>query len=234
MKTSRQRILEYIQAQRAVTIGELSDVFHTTEANIRHHLSILIQSEQIAVVGERPAAGRGRPAQLFGPPQHSLGDNLDLLVDALLSEIEAGLPAETQQRLIKRVSERFSARIQGGAATSEGGAATSEGGAADPDPHPGRQSKPATRTAPTPLRLIQAVQQLNEHHYQAHWEARPDSPRVILGHCPFAAIIDGHPWLCLVDAHVLKNLLGLPLEQIAKLVPDGPVNRNCIFRLQKE
>ncbi len=216
MKTSRQRILEYIQAQRAITIGELSEVFHTTEANIRHHLSILIEAGQVTVVGERPAAGRGRPAQLFGPPPQRLGDNLELLVDALLSEVEAGLPPEIRQRLIERVAERLSGGLQSGAT--------------GPDPETDQHGKPLH---PTPLRLIQAIQQLNRHHYQARWEARPDAPRVILGHCPFAAVIDDHPWLCQVDARLLESLLGQPLEQIARLTPDGPVVRNCIFRLQK-
>lgn len=219
MKTSRQRILEYIQAQRTMTIKELSDVFHSTEANIRHHLSILQQDGLITVVGERSAAGRGRPSQVFGPSKHHLGNNLDLLVDALLSEIEASLPEAVQQRLLEKVSTRLSTAIQVPAGSSSGGEAS---------------VPPASQGLPSPLRLIQAVQQLNMRHYQARWEARPDAPRVILGHCPFAAVIDNHPWLCQMDTSLLEGLLGHPLEQVARLAPDGRGGKHCIFRFYKE
>lgn len=206
MKTSRQRIYEYICAQRAVTIGELSAALHSSEANIRHHLGILQEQKLVAVIAERPASGKGRPAQVFGPAPHSLGDNLDLLADALLDVIETELPEETRQRLLERLAERL------GPASF------------------GRPAGPPGETAP--LRLIQAVQALNQRHYQARWEARPDGPRIILGHCPFAAVIAGHPWLCAIDAQLLEHLQGRPAYQIERLAPDGQGAHQCIFRLE--
>ncbi len=72
-------------------------------------------------------------------------------------------------------------------------------------------------TVPVMKRLIQAVARLSELHYQARWEASAAGPRLILGHCPYAAIIADHPELCRMDAFLLKTRLGSSVEQTAKL-----------------
>ncbi|MFM8322970.1 MAG: helix-turn-helix transcriptional regulator [Chloroflexota bacterium] len=228
MKTSRQRILEYIRQQRAVTIGELSQALHSSEANIRHHLNVLQERGLVTVVGERPAAGRGRPTRLFGPAPETLGDNLDLLADALLAEIAARLPDEAAQALLQAAAGRIGAALQAASPHSGAGpSATSPRSPANSPPAPGPAA--GARQA---LRLLAAVQQLNLRHYQAHWEPHPDAPRIIINHCPFAAILERHPYLCRLDAELLANLLGQPVEQTARLLDTGHGARRCIFRLQ--
>jgi len=66
----------------------------------------------------------------------------------------------------------------------------------------------------TPLlrRLTLVVGRLNELHYQAHWEAGADGARIILGHCPYAAIIAAHPELCWMDAFILEQRTAWPVE----------------------
>ena len=78
-------------------------------------------------------------------------------------------------------------------------------------------------------RLVSAMQRLEHLNYQPRWEALPNGPEVILGHCPFSEIIEDHPELCRLDALLLERLLGTPVEQIEKLVrnPEGMVN--CRF-----
>ena len=71
--------------------------------------------------------------------------------------------------------------------------------------------------APLNRRLVRAVERLNELHYQARWEASAAGARIILGHCPYAAIIASHPECCRVDALLLRATLGGPVEQTAKL-----------------
>jgi len=70
---------------------------------------------------------------------------------------------------------------------------------------------------PVMKRLVSAVARLNELHYQARWEASAAGPRLILGHCPYAAIVAGHPELCRMDAYLLETRLGSSVEQTAKL-----------------
>lgn len=70
---------------------------------------------------------------------------------------------------------------------------------------------------PVMKRLIRLVDRLNELHYQARWEASAAGPRLILGHCPYAAIVANHPELCRMDAFLLEWRLGSSVEQTAKL-----------------
>jgi len=70
---------------------------------------------------------------------------------------------------------------------------------------------------PVIKRLVRTVSRLNDLHYQARWEASAAGPRLILGHCPYAAIVADHPELCRMDAFLLKTRLGPSVKQVAKL-----------------
>ncbi|TAK12889.1 MAG: ArsR family transcriptional regulator [Anaerolineae bacterium] len=90
-----------------------------------------------------------------------------------------------------------------------------------------------TPHGPPTARLNAAVERLNDLRYEAHWEAHSEGPQVILGRCPYAAIIDDHPELCRMDAHLLQNLIGEDVEQTAKFArrPEGPAV--CVFAVGK-
>lgn len=66
-------------------------------------------------------------------------------------------------------------------------------------------------------RLASTVNRLNEMHYQSRWEAGAEGPRIVLGHCPYAAVIEKHPELCQMDAALLERLLSGKVNQFAKL-----------------
>ncbi len=66
-------------------------------------------------------------------------------------------------------------------------------------------------------RLNLLVEKLNQMNYHARWEAGAGGPRIILGHCPYAAILAKRPELCKMDAALLKELFGDEFEQIAKI-----------------
>ncbi len=78
-------------------------------------------------------------------------------------------------------------------------------------------------------KLGKLVERLNELHYQARWEAGPAGARVILGHCPYAGLIECHGELCQVDAAILENYLGLTPRQISKLEQTRSGLRRCVF-----
>jgi len=65
-------------------------------------------------------------------------------------------------------------------------------------------------------RLPLLIEKLNEMHYQARWEAGAGGPRVILGRCPYARVIEGHPEICTMDAALLKNALGRDVSPLKK------------------
>lgn len=80
-----------------------------------------------------------------------------------------------------------------------------------------------------PARLARLVHRLDALHYQARWEAGAVGARIVLGHCPYAAIIARHPELCRMDAFLLEAFLGRPLIQTAKLERSASGLPQCVF-----
>lgn len=204
MKTSRQRVLEYVQAHHPVTAADLSQALHMTEANARHHLSILQQRGLLRSAGQRRGSAKGRPARLYLPSEQLLGHNLDQLAAALLDLLGARLGSGELDELLHNLAGRM---LQ-----------------------TGQNARPAGNESLT-QRLYRAIQQLNQLHYQARWEAWRGAPRLILDHCPYAAIIAQHPELCRLDAYLLESLAGSQVEQTSKLEPDTQGALHCIFNI---
>jgi predicted ArsR family transcriptional regulator len=84
---------------------------------------------------------------------------------------------------------------------------------------------------PLMKRLVRTVERLNELHYQARWEASAAGPRIILGHCPYVAIISGHPELCQMDTFLLELRLGQTVIQTSKLQLNDKSLPFCAFLL---
>lgn len=80
-------------------------------------------------------------------------------------------------------------------------------------------------------RLVAAVNRLAELAYQPRWEAQPQAPQLVLGHCPYAVILPEHPELCQMDAYLLQELVGEPVEQLTKRQPGPQGLPECIFRV---
>jgi len=198
MKTTRQKILEYLDVKDVATAEELSKHLKRTPANIRHHLSILVGQGSIEVSGLNSSHERGRPAQLYTLVKLSHLTNLDRLSSALLHELITGLSAEELTARLLSISQHLCDL---------------------PD---------ITRKNPT-RRLYAAIAALNSMHYQANWEARKDAPRIMLNHCPYAAILPDHPELCRLDSILIEQMLEAEATLIAKLVLTAQGTRHCIF-----
>ena len=82
-------------------------------------------------------------------------------------------------------------------------------------------------------RLYQAVTQLNQLNYRARWEAHAKAPHLILGHCPFAAILPEHPELCHLDAHLIERIIIAPVKQTDKLTRDDLGMTYCTFVVEE-
>ena len=78
-------------------------------------------------------------------------------------------------------------------------------------------------------RLNRTVEKLNKMNYHARWEAGPQGPRLIFGHCPYAAILEKHPELCKMDAAFIEELMGDDAVQIFRIGKDG--SSTCVFAL---
>jgi predicted ArsR family transcriptional regulator len=73
---------------------------------------------------------------------------------------------------------------------------------------------------PVAKRLNLLVEKLNQMHYHAHWEAGAEGPRVLFGHCPYAAVVEEHPELCEMDTRLLELLASRPVLREAR--PETP------------
>jgi predicted ArsR family transcriptional regulator len=208
MKTVRQRLLEYLEQRQRATALDLSQALKMTSANARHHLEILRSEGVVEVVGTRKAHGRGRPAQLYGIRQAEQAHNLERLSSALLDELLNELTPVQSELVLQRVASR----LAGNTASSDGA---------------GKLSRNPAR------RLSELVLQLNRMHYQARWEAHADSPRMLLNHCPYAALLTDHPELCRLDAFFLEAASGFSARQIARLEPNSLGGKQCIFALHR-
>ena len=84
---------------------------------------------------------------------------------------------------------------------------------------------------PLAKRMNLAVEKFNQMNYHAHWEAGPEGPRILFGHCPYASILEKHPDLCRMDQAMLKKLTGQPARQIFRAGKEG--STVCVFVLTK-
>ncbi|MGE5376750.1 MAG: helix-turn-helix transcriptional regulator [Bacteroidota bacterium] len=82
---------------------------------------------------------------------------------------------------------------------------------------------------PIARRLNSSIEMLNKMNYHARWEAGPQGPRLIFGHCPYAALIGKHPELCQMDEALLEQLMGDSVAQMFKIGKEG--SSLCVFAL---
>jgi len=207
MKTSRQQLFDFIKNHHVVVTSEISRALIMTEANVRHHLTILQNQGLVEVVGSRRTQGKGRPAQLFRISRQSMGHNLDKLAGALLNELNQSSAEDILRNVAYRLVDRHIYRGAGKRLTSTSG-------------------KHYVK------RLHYTIEYLNKLNYRARWEAHSEAPLIMLGYCPYADILPEHPELCSLDGYLLEELLGAPVTQISKLTTDERGIPSCTFRVE--
>lgn len=79
---------------------------------------------------------------------------------------------------------------------------------------------------PIAKRLNFLVEKLNQMHYHSHWEAGAEGPRVLFGHCPYAAVVGEHPALCEMDTRLVSLLLARTVLRETR--PEAP-QKGCPF-----
>lgn len=146
--------------------------------------------------------GPGRPAQVFGLSRRVLGDNLDQLSIGLMQAWLQGQGEAERQTSLRLLAGRLTRPLQ------------------------------AAAGAPLVVRLRRAVEWLNNHHYQAHWEASAAGPRIELGYCPYAALLEHCGDICELDRHILETLVHVPIHPLAIRETNTRGERACSFQVQ--
>lgn len=88
MKSTRQQIIDHLRIRRIASAPELAQALGVTAANVRHHLSILLEEGAVLFAGQRRKTGRGRPTSLYALARRSQEHNLDGLASALLQVLD--------------------------------------------------------------------------------------------------------------------------------------------------
>ncbi|GAB4540696.1 MAG: HTH domain-containing protein [Anaerolineales bacterium] len=83
---------------------------------------------------------------------------------------------------------------------------------------------------PIAKRLALLIEKLDALNYQARWEAGAQGPRIILGRCPYAKVVERHPELCKMDKAMLEAALGKPVTESAKA--EARTHGMCPFAFQ--
>jgi predicted ArsR family transcriptional regulator len=86
MITARQKVLAHLKKTRAATAREIARALKMNAPNVRHHLGVLASDGRIETTSFHLRGGRGRPQKVYSLSQATLGDNLAILADSLLSE----------------------------------------------------------------------------------------------------------------------------------------------------
>ena len=203
--TTRDLILGTLQRYPNATVEELSRLLKLTRADIRYHINALLQAGQVVQMQPLPKDGH----QPRGRP-------------AKAYQLSAGARPDSLTHLTDTLLEILQSRSAAAGANLE---------------------VLAQRLFPVnPLsaieahaagRLNKAIQIINQHLYQARWEAHAIGPQIFFHNCPYAAILRKHPELCQVDRQILQNLTGLPARQIRKIDLDGPSAAACVFLLNQ-
>lgn len=197
--TARHKVLAYLHKTRTASAREISRALKMPAANVRHHLRILASDGRLEVTSVRGREGRGRPEKVYSLPRAALGDNLAVLADALLAE--AGSKPVLSADQVSRM-ETLAERLAG---------------------------RTNMASQPVAKRLNLTIEKLNQMNYHARWEAGSTGPRIIFGHCPYAAIIEKHPELCQMDKALIHEMMGQSADQIFKIGKDG--SSVCVFVL---
>ena len=190
--TTRQKILDYLKRNRTVSSREIARALQMTPANARYHLGILAADGRVEAISQRQV-GKGRPEKVYRLAGTLVGDNLSVLVDALLTEADGDIRMDA-------IGKRLAGEVK------------------DAD-------------QPLMRRLVSTVERLNSMHYQARWEAGAQGPRIVLGNCPYSAVIEQHPKLCIMDTALLENFMGGGVRQTSKLESGAGGVLYCAFVL---
>lgn len=209
MKTSREKVFDYIRYHSNASASDISSALRMTQANARHHISILLSQGLLEPAGERQPSGKGRPVQTFRESQQVLGDNLPPLVHATLTLVRQQLGEENYLRSLRTL------------ASSIGGLDNQS------------YTEPS-QTLPLSQRLVTAITNLNRKNYQARWEAHRNGPLIRFGRCPYLKIIHLHPELCQMDRYLLEIITASAVNQTACLAKDPSGSTYCLFQISNK
>ncbi len=204
--TARQRILAYIRRVGPVSAGSIGQALGMSAATVRYHLGVLTSDGRIETDSTIESGRlRGRPRKFYRLSDSIWGDNMAMLSSVLLEIWARSRSKPTESRAdVKALADTLREHMG-----------------------------PLDETLAATKRIEQLVENLKKAHYEARWEAGAQGPRIIFGRCPYAEIIDEHPYLCDMDRFLLGGAMDADVEQRAKIRRKAGESDRCIFVLRR-
>ena len=198
---TRETILQTLLARSSCTVKELAEAAGISPVSVRHHLGKM-QIDGLLCI-EEVKHGVGRPHQLFSLTEeaHELVPTRYLrLTNRLLDQMKESLPLLYYEGVLTNIAD----------AMAEDYAGQLEG-------------------LPLTERLVRLLELLNEEGFTADWERSEDGVVIRAFSCPYIAIGQKHPEVCMIDQTFIAKGLSLPVEQVQSLL-NG--DAHCAFSVQ--
>jgi predicted ArsR family transcriptional regulator len=194
--TTRQQILEILDSEGCLTIGQISDALHkrsgraVSSVTIRYHLNVLLTEGRVAEPRTVPKASRGRPQHVFEAVniiEQDRGNTAEML-SYLLSTVQ--LHPEFADHVIEQVAQKMAdtAGLPSG--------------------------------LPLDKRLPEVVKFLNVRGYEASAEKVDCGYVLYTRHCPYEALSERQPAMCNLDMRIVETVVGQPIQRLLRLA-DG-------------
>ena len=198
---TRETILQTLRACSSCTVKELAEAAGISPVSVRHHLAKL-QADGLLHV-EDIKHGVGRPHQSFSLTE----DALELfptrylrLTNRLLDQMKESLPLIYYEGVLSNIAGSM----------ADDYALQLEG-------------------LPLTQRLVRLIELLGEEGFTAESERRGDTVVIRAFSCPYLAIGQKHPEVCMIDQTFIAKALSLPVEQVRSML-DG--DAHCAFSVQ--
>jgi DeoR family suf operon transcriptional repressor len=198
---TRETILQTLRARSSCTVKELAEAAGISPVSVRHHLAKLQVDGMLRI--EEVKHGVGRPHQLFSLTEeaHELFPTHYLrLTNRLLDQMKESLPLIYYEGVLSNIADSM----------AEDYANQLEG-------------------LPLTQRLVRLIELLNGEGFTAESEQRGDVVVIHAFSCPYLAIGQKHPEVCMIDQNFIANALSLPVEQVQSML-DG--DAHCAFSVQ--
>jgi DeoR family suf operon transcriptional repressor len=212
MQETRQLILEVLRSGGEATVDEVVSVLSErinhdiTAVTIRHHLDILRSEDLVTAPVVRRRSTPGRPQHVYALTEKAL-EYFPNNYQSLASNLLNQMKATLPQAQVNVILEQMADNM----VTSAGIQETS-----------------------LEARLEHAIKYLNQHGYDAEWEACPEGYVLKTRNCPYRGIADDHQELCGLDARLIAGLVGIVPRRLDRIVDNGdscayllPVRRNA-------
>lgn len=206
MQQTRRHILDILRERGEATVDDLvvdlrqrrSDTI--TAVTVRHHLNELLKENLIKVPAPRPRTTPGRPQHIY----------------MLTEESKDYFPSNYQPlaaHLLGQICDKFPSREVNVILE----------GVAD---HMAQEA--SIPSVPLNQRMDMVVNYLNEHGYNAQWEANTEGYVLRTTNCPYHHIAESNHALCEMDIRLVASLLGI-VPRLLSRISEGDVN--CAYMI---